>query len=224
VIRRRRRRRSERETLGLTRLEPVSRAFGYDRGRPIDRWYIERFLAAHAEDVRGRVLEVAESTYTELYGGDRVTRSDILIKTPHPDATVVGDLTTGEGIPSEAFDCFICTQTLTYTYDIFAAVRRTRELLAPGGVLLATVPGITQYSPEDRRQWGEWWRFTLDSASRLFEEAYGARNVKVEAHGNVLVAASFLYGFASEELTTAELSHRDDQFDFLMTVRAVKRD
>jgi hypothetical protein len=220
----RRREPTQRETLGLTRLEPVSRTFGFDRGKPVDRWYIERFLAAHADDVRGRVLEVAETTYTEWYGGDDVTRSDVLYAAPgNPAATVVGNLATGEGLPREAYDCFVMTQTLQVIYDVAAAVRGTREVLAPSGVLLGTVPGISQISREDRRDWGDWWRFTSDSARRLFAEAYGPENVEVEAHGNVLSAACFLYGLAAEELSDEELAHRDPDFDFLMTIRAVKR-
>jgi SAM-dependent methyltransferase len=220
----RRRRPSERESLGLTRLEPVSRIFGFERGKPVDRWYIERFLAAHATDVRGRVLEVAETTYTQWYGGDDVTRSDVLHAAPgNPAATVVGDLVTGEGLPRDAFDCFVMTQTLQVIWDVAAAVRGTRDLLAPDGVLLATVPGISQISREDRRDWGDWWRFTSDSVRRLFEEAYGPENIEVEAHGNVLSSACFLYGFAAEELTEAELAHNDPDFELLMTVRAVKR-
>jgi SAM-dependent methyltransferase len=220
----RRRRPSERESLGLTRLEPVSRIFGFERGKPVDRWYIERFLAAHAADVRGRVLEVAETTYTQWYGGDDVTRSDVLHAAPgNPAATVVGDLVTGEGLPRDAFDCFVMTQTLQVIWDVAAAVRGTRDLLAPDGVLLATVPGISQISREDRRDWGDWWRFTSDSVRRLFEEAYGPENIEVQAHGNVLSSACFLYGFAAEELTEAELAHNDPDFELLMTVRAVKR-
>ena len=210
-----------RERLGLTALEPVSRTFGQDRGTPVDRWYIERFLAAHAADVRGRVLEVAEPTYTRRFGGDRVTRSDVLHAAPgNPEATLVGDLTTGEGLPEEAFDCFICTQTLHIVYDVRAAIKGARRVLRPGGVLLATVPGISQISREDRRVFGDWWRFTKDSATRLFAEAFGAEQVEVTAHGNVLVAAAFLYGFAADELDEAQLRHRDPDFDFLMTVRA----
>jgi SAM-dependent methyltransferase len=220
----RRRRPTERESLGLTRLEPVSRIFGFERGKPVDRWYIERFLAAHATDVRGRVLEVAETTYTQWYGGDDVTRSDVLHAAPgNPAATVVGDLVTGEGLPRDAFDCFVMTQTLQVIWDVAAAARGTRDLLAPDGVLLATVPGISQISREDRRDWGDWWRFTSDSVRRLFEEAYGPENIEVEAHGNVLSSACFLYGFAAEELTEAELAHNDPDFELLMTVRAVKR-
>jgi SAM-dependent methyltransferase len=211
-----------RERLGLTQLEPVSRTFGQDRGTPIDRWYIERFLGEHAADVTGRVLEVAEPTYTRRFGDDRVTRSDVLhAARGNPEATLVGDLTTGEGLPEDAFDCFICTQTLQFVFDVGAAVDGARRLLKPGGgVLLATVPGISQISREDRRRFGEWWRFTTESTTRLFGDAFGAEHVEVTAHGNVLVAAAFLYGFAAEELDEAQLRHRDPDFDFLMTVRA----
>ena len=225
MIRRwRRRQPTEREALGLSRLEPVSRTFGFDRGKPVDRWYIERFLAAHADDVRGRVLEVAETTYTQWYGGDKVTQSDVLYAAPgNPAATVVGNLATGEGLPRDAFDCFVMTQTLQVIYDVSAAVRGTREVLAEDGVLLATVPGISQISREDRRDWGDWWRFTSDSVRRLFAEAYGPENVEVEAHGNVLSAACFLYGLAAEELSEEELAYRDPDFELLMTIRAVRR-
>ncbi|HEX5922496.1 MAG TPA: hypothetical protein VFY45_01610, partial [Baekduia sp.] len=34
---------------------PVHRRYGLAVGRPVDRFYIERFLARHADDVRGRV-------------------------------------------------------------------------------------------------------------------------------------------------------------------------
>jgi hypothetical protein len=203
--------------------EPVSRTFGFERGKPVDRWYIERFLAEHTADVRGRVLEVAESTYTGWYGGDDVTSSDVLYAAEgHPDATVVGDLTTGAGIPEAAYDCFICTQTLQFVYDVRAAVAGTRALLAPGGVLLATVPGISQISREDMHDWGDWWRFTAKSAARLFGEVYGDEHVEVRQHGNVQAAAAFLYGLAAEDLDPVALAASDPDFHLLMTVRAVR--
>ena len=48
----------------------LSRDFGFDRGTPIDRYYIESFLSTHASDIRGHVLEVADNTYTRRFGGD----------------------------------------------------------------------------------------------------------------------------------------------------------
>jgi SAM-dependent methyltransferase len=206
------------------RLEPVSRTFGFERGKPVDRWYIERFLAAHSPDVRGHVIEVAESTYTGWYGGGEVEHSDVLHAAPgNPEATIVGDLTTGEGIPAGAFDCFVMTQTLPFIYNVADAVRGAHRLLKPGGVVLATVPGMSQVSREDKREWGDWWRFTSQGARRLFADVFGDDAVEVAAHGNVLAACAFLYGLAADDLTEAQLAYHDPDYELLTTVRAVKR-
>jgi len=218
------RRRARDPRLPVLPPEPVSREFGFERGRPIDRWYIERFLREHEGDVRGRVLEVAESTYTQWYGGGEVTGSDVLFAAAgDPNATIVGDLVSGDGIPEGAFDCFICTQTLQFIGDVAAAVAGTRRALAPGGVLLATLPGMSQVSRVDDAAWGDWWRFTARGAERLFAEVYGANNVEVRRHGNVQSAAAFLYGLAAEDLATADLERDDPDYHLLITVRAVRR-
>jgi SAM-dependent methyltransferase len=205
----------------LPGLEPISRHYGKDRGTPIDRWYIHHFLWPRREDVRGRVLEVADSGYTDYLGEDRVTTCDVLHVAPDaPLATIIGDLATGEGIPRAAFDCFVVTQTLHVIYDVACAVRTIHDSLKPGGVVLATLPGISQISRYDREQWGDYWRFTAQSAARLFGDVFGAANVEVVTYGNVLVASAFLYGYAAEDLREDDLLHRDDDFDFLIGVRA----
>src|SRR3954469_20019384 len=129
----------------LHRLTPISRAFGFDRGQPVDRHYIEAFLAAHAGDVRGDVVEIGDDAYTRRFGGDRVVRSDILhVSADNPRATIVADLADADHIASDSFDCVIVTQTLPLIFDIAAAVRTIHRILRPGGVCLATVPGISQ--------------------------------------------------------------------------------
>src|SRR5918998_1304087 len=52
----------------LRRLTPISSHFGFDRGRPIDRYYIENFLDCQAKDIKGRVLEIKDNTYSRKYG------------------------------------------------------------------------------------------------------------------------------------------------------------
>src|SRR3954454_2978525 len=206
----------------LPGIEPLDRDFGKSRGRPIDRWYIHEFLWARRADVRGRVMEVADSGYTDYLGEGRVTRCDVLHAKPGlPWATLIGDLETGEGIPEAAFDCIVLTQTLHLIYDLAASVDVVRRALAPGGVVLATLPGISQISQFDRGEWGDYWRFTEDSARRLFARAFGEDAVEVRTYGNVLVASAFLYGYALEDLSEEELVHRDDDFHFLIGVRAV---
>jgi SAM-dependent methyltransferase len=207
----------------LRRLAPISSSWGFDRGMPVDRFYIDRFMRSHEQDIRGRVLEIANPAMTRRYGGDRVTRSDVLHPVPAPaPVTLVGDLATGEGIPEAAFDCAIVTQTLLLVYDVQAAIHTLARILAPGGVALVTVPGITKISREDMDQWGQFWSFTSASLRRMFDAAFGPERVSIEAYGNVLAATAFLHGLAAGELTEAELLHRDRDFEVLLAVRAAR--
>jgi len=207
----------------LRSVTPLSRGFGSDRGRPIDRHYIEGFLARHATDVRGRVLEFGDDAYTHRFGGDRLTKSEVLYAaTGNPHATIVADIQDPDSLEVARFDCIICTQVLMYIYDTRGALRTLQRALAPGGVLLATFPGISQLSPHDMEAWGEFWRFTSLSAARLFGETFGVDNVQVEAHGNVLAATAFLHGITVEELTLEELEYRDRDYEVIVAVRAVK--
>jgi SAM-dependent methyltransferase len=206
----------------LPGLEPVTRDLGDSRGSVIDRWYIHEFLWSKRADVRGHVLEVSDPGYTSYLGEGEVTRCDVVHPLPgNPQATIVGDLVTGENIPSATFDCVVLPQTLHLIYEKEAVVQTVHDALRPGGAVLATVPGIAPVNPWDQARWGEYWRFTADSAKRLFAGPFGEANVEVATFGNVLVAAAFLYGYAAEDLTEADLAHRDDDFHFLMGVRAV---
>ncbi len=208
--------------VGPRRLQPISRAFGGDRGLAICHYYIKRFLDAHRADVRGRVLEFGESRYTREFGDDRVSRSDVLHAVAgNPQATLVGDLTRPDGLPLGAFDCVICTQTLPFIYDVRAALGTLARMLRPGGVLLATFAGISQISRYDMDRWGDYWRFTDASARKLFAEHWPAGCFEVATHGNVLVASAYLYGLASDELRPEELSYHDPDYQVLITVRAV---
>jgi SAM-dependent methyltransferase len=200
----------------------LSRDFGYDRGLPVDRRYIECFLSAHSADFLGRMLEAGDDAYTRRFGRERVARCDVLH--PHPNArgaTICADLAAAAHIPSDTFDCIVLTQTLQMIYDLPAAVRTLHRILKPGGVLLATVPGLSQLSEDEwRDSW--YWSFTPNSARRLFTSAFPAGAVEVEAHGNVLAATAFLHGIAAEELRPEELDNRDPSYPLLITVRAVK--
>ena len=207
----------------LRRVTPVDSGFGLGRGKPVDRHYIEDFLARHRNDIQGRVLEVSEDAYTVRFGGSRVARSDILhVDGTNAAATVIGDLAAENDLPSDTFDCFICTQTLTYIYDVKRAVATIHRMLKPGGVLLATVPGISQMSPYDRDRWGEYWRFTAQSLGRLLGESFGNENVAVDAYGNVLASTAFLQGLCVDDLRRDELDHRDQRYQMLVVGRAVK--
>lgn len=207
----------------LRRLTPMSRQFGFDRGQPIDRFYVEKFLARNASDIKGRVLEMGNNEYTSAFGGNRVETSDVLHVHPgNPIATIVADLADADRMPSEMFDCVILTQTLHLIYDVNLAVETLFRILKPGGVLLATVPGTISQLEQ-----GEWrsvwcWGFTPLSARRLMANVFTDSQVCVAAHGNVLASTAMLYGLAATELEPSELEYQDELYPLVVTIRATK--
>lgn len=206
----------------LRRTRPVSREFGYNRGQPIDRYYIDNFLARFATDIQGRVLEIGDASYTRQYGQDRVTCSDVLHVTEgNPAATIVGSLTEAHDIPSDAFDCMILTQTLHLIFDVHAALRTVYRILKPGGVVLATFPGISQISSD---QWADrWcWSFSTAVARRMFETHFPSSHYTLEAFGNAFIATAFLQGLSTAEVSQDELDFRDPRYDLLLAIRATK--
>lgn len=207
----------------LRRTQPVSRRFGLDRGRPVDRYYIERFLEQNSASIQGDVLEIAEKTYSVRFGGNRVKRFHVLHATEgNAEATIVGDLSTGANIPADAYDCMILTQTFPFIYDIHDTVCNCHRALRRGGVVLATLPGICQISRYDMDRWGDYWRFTSLSATLLFAEVFGGGSVTVESYGNVLAAVAQLHGLAAEDLTRKELDERDPDYELTIAVAARK--
>lgn len=207
----------------LRRTTPIDANWGFERGTPIDRVYVERFVGARSGDIHGRVLEIAAPDYTNRFGGG-VSAVDILMaEEGSPEATIVGDLTDAPHIPDDSFDCAIVTQTLQFVYDVRASLATLHRILAPGGVLLATVPGLTKISPIEDTSYGEWWHYTGRSLRRLGAEAFGDANVEIETYGNVLAAAGFLYGLAASDLRADELDAHDPLFEVVVGLRAIKR-
>ena len=220
-LRRRFRRLTTPARLGtLRRTTPLSDEWGRDRGTPIDRYYIERFLEQHRRAIHGRVLELLDSTYTRRFGIE-VERADVLdIDRDNELATIVADLAAADSIASETFDCVILTQTLQFIYDLPAALEHVRRILKPSGTLLCTVPSVSRISR--RTLDTEYWRFTAAGCETLFGHAFGEHGVRVESHGNVLTAIAFLTGLAAEELTHDELDANDPFFPVLISISAEK--
>jgi SAM-dependent methyltransferase len=204
----------------LRSTKPLSSSWGFDRGRPVDRYYIDSFLEAHRKDIHGRTLEILNIEYTARLGSN-IERADILdIDPANRQATIIADLAAADSMESDSFDCFILTQTLQLIYDVKSAVAHSHRVLRPGGVLLVTVPALSRLAGEG---YTDYWRFTPASCARLFGEIFGADQVTVTAYGNVLSAVAFLEGMAHEELSKPELDLIDEHYPVLMAIRAVKK-
>jgi hypothetical protein len=209
----------------LRRLSPYRPEFGRRRGDCIDRYYIEKFLYSHRESIRGVVAEFESDDYARKFGEGRIDTIEIVdINAQNTRRTLTVDLTRPDSVPEGRFDCVLCTQTLFLIRDYRVAINSVLRMLNPGGVLLATVPGIC---PVVRGELiagaGEdWWRFTGRSARMVFSEAVGEENVQVQTFGNVLTTTAFLQGLVQEELTPEELAFHDPDFELVIGIKATK--
>ncbi len=208
--------------LDLDSVYPVSDWLGEDRGTPIDRYYIEKFLDSNKAHIHGNALEVANDKYIRKFGSG-TTSLDVLhpIQGTH-GATLIGDLTNPSSLPEGKFDCFVCTQTIHVIYKYMDAIRGAYQILRPGGTMLATLGAIAQISQFDMTRWGDYWRFTTLSARLSFEEVFGKENVEISCYGNCLAAVSLLRGISVEELSAQKLDVQDINYPVIITVVAKK--
>lgn len=202
--------------------KPFSEVFGYDRGGPVDRYYIENFLGKNAGHIKGRVLEIGDNEYTLRFGKGNVVKSDVLhVEDNNSKATYIGDLSDAPQLPDDAFDCIVLTQTLHLIYHHVEALRTCYRILKPGGVLLLTVPGITRI---DRGEWKDYWYWAYTEAviKKLLAEAFPAGSYETESFGNVWVATAFLYGMGAPEIKKEEIDANDPHFQVIITAKATK--
>ena len=207
----------------LRRPTPIGPLWAIGRGTAVDRFYIESFLDENRSDIRGRVLEIGDDTYTRRFGDDRVTISDVLhIEPDAPGTTFVGDLADGSFLPSAAFDCIILTQTLHLILDFGAALDTLQRILRPGGVLLLTVPGIT---PVDPGHWATTWfySFSEHALERLCARHFDAEELEIHSYGNALTAVAFLHNLSVEELDRREFDRHVPSHSIVNVARVRRR-
>ncbi len=203
------------------RLEPISSKFGYDRGMPVDRFYIEQFLEEVKNHIRGACLEITDNAYTKRFGGDRVTKSDVVdIDRKNPHATIYADLRDmSREIPDASFDTVIATHTFGVIDDFESAIRECARILKPGGSLIATVSSLGVAADPELA----FWRFTKASARFVFGKYFDEKDLQVKAFGNVLSGQAFWVGLAAEELSPQELSVADERYPIIIGILAKKR-
>lgn len=206
--------------LATKSLKPLSNKFGYDRGLPIDRYWIESFLETNRNLIHGHCLEVTDDAYTKKYGGDRVTKSDVMdIDSKNKKATIYADIRDIKSVKSNTFDTIILTHVLGIIDDFHAAVSECHRILKSGGVIIATSSCLSPtYDPSQNM-----WRFTPSGAKYLFTKHFGEGQVEIEQFGNALAGQCFWVGMSQEELTQEQLDYKDPKFPCVVGIIATKK-
>lgn len=200
--------------------DPLSDDYGFSRGTPLDRRYIEDFLSSHRHLIRGAVLELEESTYTTRFGRN-VSKSDVLdIDPSNRHATLIADLTQPNSLPLSAYDCVILTQTLHLLPKPCICIDNCETTLSDGGSLLLTAPALSRISPTYPDS--DFWRFTPAGIHRLFEKHWRGP-FTVASFGNLRTSVGFLLARTVEETPEEAFANNDPRFPLTVAVHAEKR-
>lgn len=198
--------------------QPVSGFYGYDRGTPVDRRYIDLFLAANAHHIRGTVAEVKDDTYTRRFGADHVTSTIVIDFDPaNPRANLVADLTEPGSLPASRFDCIVVTQTIQFLAEPAQALANCWQALTPGGALLLTAPTVGRLSLSAPER--DYWRLTPPGFDHLLRCAWPGPST-ITSYGNLLACLAMLAGYATEDLPPDDLAEHDPAYPLLVCASA----
>lgn len=194
---------------------PYSRNFGLERGSPVGRYYVEKFLRENADYIVGRCLEFGEPRYKPYF--PKVREYEITDVVQRPGVKYVCDIHEPQGMPKNHFNAVICTQVFEHLAYPEKAAKSLFEIMAPGGVLLLTAPFINpvHYVPTDFR------RFTPECLDMIIKDA--GFNVEIVSFGgNSLVGTGSLLGMVQEDFSVAELEAKDPIYPYNILIRARK--
>ena len=182
----------------LRRTTPFSSSYGFERGTPIDRYYLHRFLSAHRDLITGDVLEVQTNSVHRALRPRRDARRHVRHR-----AAVRADLSLRLRalrrrdseprlrLPAAAQHAAALPRARSRPRAVAAhrPARAGRSWRRPAGLLPLTgdVPDYWRLSPDG-------WRETLAAA-------WPGADDRVAGHGNCLAAVAAQLGLALEELT-----------------------
>jgi hypothetical protein len=198
----------------LRRTTPFSSTYGFERGTPIDRYYLHQFLFAHRHLIAGDVVEVQTSAYTQRFGHD-VTRSDTFDIVPAFAPTYLCDFAHCDGvIPDRTYDCLLLPNALPHFRELDRCLMQAARIVRPGGAILASAAGLLPLTGDVP----EYWRLSPDGWRERLGTAWPGADILVAGHGNSLAAVAAQLGLAFEELTAAELDVNDPRYPVLTTI------
>ena len=204
----------------------VANDFGFNRGSPVDRFYIDKFFAKNSQIVTGKCLEFGDTSYIVKYGklvSKKVTFNYCDVSSMAGDE-LMGDISNIDSLPSGLFDCILCVNVLNFIYDTPSALLGLKKLLNSSGRIILTVAGPSAHiSRYDMDRWGDYWRMTDKALMNLVQDA-GFHVEKSETFGNPYSCSAQLNGLSVEDLIEEKIIPTHPDYQLLVALVLSQRE
>lgn len=183
----------------LRRLVPICPWFGFSRGTPIDRYYLEHFARDVREQVCGCVVDIGgRPAFWQKLGFARVSRRCVVDIAPQSGVDVVGNAADPLLFEADSVDGVLAFNVLEHCPVPQAVVDAVRRWLRPGGKLFCMVPSVQRV----HRMPSDYCRLLPAALEVLFRDW---STMRLHVYGNPLTSIAALMGVAAEELDVGEL-------------------
>ncbi|HAN75554.1 MAG TPA: methyltransferase [Planktothrix sp. UBA8407] len=200
----------------LKRTNPICQAFGFLRGQPIDRYYLDKFIEKIRPEIVGNILEIgAIETAKESYQLTEESSYHVLNMDRWSGVDIVGDAHDINVIQPESFDTIILFNVLEHCYAPWIVIENIHRWLKPGGKCFASVPSALKIhdAPQD------YWRPLPDAFAWMLRNF---SQQKISTYGNLITVVAAYHGIVTEELTTEELDAYHPDYPVITCISATK--
>ena len=198
------------------RLWPFSHRFGFDRGAPVDRYYLQQFVRSIRPVVRGRCLEIGGSLKNNwLYRFDVDEFRTLELEQSRVADDLVGDAADRGVLDPESWDSILAFHVLEHCPNPFAVASNMCAWLRPNGHACIVVPCAQRVHNYP----GDYWRFMPDGLRVLFRDF---SEVNVSTYGNPLTVVSNYLALSHTELLAEDMDAVHPDYPVLACVVARK--
>ena len=199
----------------LKRRFPLCNLFGFTRGIPIDRYYLDKFISEIRPQVTGTVLEVGGLLQNrELYQFSQATEYHTLDIAANPGVTQIGDVHDLAMFKPNSLDAVVIFNVLEHCHNPWIVVKNIYIWLKEGGKCFCMVPSAQRLHDFP----GDYWRPLPDGMQQLFQDF---RQRKLYVYGNPMTVIASFMGISAQELSHEELN--DFHPDYPVTTCMVAR-
>lgn len=194
---------------------PFCPQFGSLRGTPIDRYYLDKFIAEIREEVVGNTLEIGGKKDNRLLYGVNKAAPYLTMDLAGKGLDIIGDAHDISAVEKGSLDSVIIFNVLEHCQRPWVVVDNIYEWLKDNGQVFCMVPNAQRVHnfPKD------YWRIFPDAIDSLFARF---PHRKLYIYGNPLTTIASYMGVAAEELKAEELDAAQENYPVASCIHARK--